>query len=318
MRILSAFGLLLASAFLWAANSTLPQLPGDQVVARVNGVELRGRALNDYVDVLVPNLTVHGKVEADKIKMYRRQALDRMVLHELIYQDAVRRGFHVRDADVDAEITTIRNRFRSQQAFERSLAAQGLTLEGLRTQLKHNWMIAAVVRQDITERAKVGDQEARLYYDRNRARFRQPESVQVRHIFLPLNAEGERQANEVRRMATAKNTSEEFDSLARRYSKDDYRVMGGMLGSVHRGRLEPELEKSAFSLNPGEISPVIRTSTGFHLLRVEAKQPERMVPFSEAKDKLRGELASSKTKRLRDELRTRVYKHANIELLARF
>lgn len=300
------------------ADSALPQLPADQVVARVNGTELRGAVLNDYLEVFLPNFTFHGKVQPEKINTYRQQALERMILHELIYQDALRRRIRIPTSQIEAEIARTRGRYRSQAAFEKAVAKRGLTIKGLRSVAEHNLLVAEVVRRDITNRTRVTDVEVRAYYRKNLARFREPESVQVRHIFIPPGLGADRQAREVRQKALDKNTSEEFDRLAREYSKDDYRVMGGMLGWVHRGTLEPELEKAAFALRPGEVSPVIATSTGFHVLRVEGKRSERQVPLRGVQEKIRSQLAEARAKQLREELRARLYKNAKVEVLTRF
>lgn len=319
MRI---FFILLVSLFetgpSWAAQNSLPQLPAQQVVARVNGVELRGAALNEYLEVFLPGFSFHSKVQSEKINTYRRQALERMILHELIYQDAVRRGLRVPSSQVEAEIARTRQRFRTREAFERSLEKRGLTMEELRALVRRNLLVAEAVRRDITARSRVSDEEVRRYYRKTAARFRQPESVLLRHIIIPSGPGAAGQANEVRRLAIAKNSGEDFDQLARKYSKDDYRVLGGLLGWVHRGRLEPDLEEAAFRLRPGETGEVIQTPTGFHLLRVEGKQPERLLPFNEVRENIRGELEAAKAKRLREELRARLYRNAKVEILARF
>lgn len=302
----------------WGAENSLPQLPAEQVVARVNGVELRGAALNDYLEVFLPGSSFHGKVQPEKINTSRREALERMILHELIYQDAVRRGLRVPSSQVEAELARMRQRFRTPEAFARSLEKRRLTMEELRALVRRNLLVAEAVRRDITARSRVSDEEVRAYYRKNQARYSQPESVLLRHIIIPSGPGAAGQANEVRRTAIAKNSSEDFDQLARKYSKDDYRVMGGLLGWVHRGRLEPELEEAAFRLRPGETGEVIQTSTGFHLLRVEGKQPERLLPLKEVRENIRAELEAAKAKRLREEMRARLYRNAKVEILARF
>lgn len=318
MRIGSRFWMLLFVApLLAAAEDSVSPLPPDQLVARVNGVELRGATLNDYMDAVLPNLGIHGKMQSDKINLYRREALDRLILHELIYQDALRRQIRIPVTQIDAEIARTRGRFRSQDAFEKALAKRGLTLKGLRSITEHNLLVAEVVRRDITNRTRVADPQVRAYYQKNLGHYREPESVQVRHIFIPPGLGADRQAQGVRQKALAKNTSEEFDRLAREYSKDDYRVMGGMLGWIHKGRLEPELEKAAFALRPAEVSLVIATSTGFHLLRVEGKRAERQVPLAEAREGIRTRLVEARTKELREQLRARVYKDAKVEILTK-
>ena len=317
MRVLIVW-MLCCTVVVAAGTASLPQVPAQQVVARVNGVELRGATLNDYVEAVLPDFSFHGKVQPAKLNEYRRAALDRMVLHELIYQEGVRRRVAIPPARVDSEVALMRGRFRSPEAFQHALSEHGLTLDQLRAHIQRSLVIAAVVRRDITSRAVVTNQEVLAYYRKNLPRFHEPEVVHLREISIPPGPLGAKQAGDVRAQAAAKNTSDQFDLLASRYSKDDYRVMGGDLGWIHRGGMDPDLEKTAFALHPGQLSPVIQTKTGFYLLRLEAKRPARLVPFSEMKDKIRAQLLAEKRKQLSDALRARVSKNSKIELLAKF
>ena len=301
-----------------ASQSALPQLPADTVVARVNGVALRGAELNGYVEAIIPNIGFHGKVDPSKINQYRQAALDRMIMHELVYQDAVRRHIRIPSERIEREVQIEERRFRSPAAFKDALARQGFTVKSLHTLIEHNLMVAEVVRRDILNPSKVSDSEAKAYYEKNLSRFREPESVLVRHIFFPPKPESAGQAEQVRQKALAKNTSEEFDGLAWKYSKDDYHVMGGMLGWVHRGRLEPEVEKAAFALKPGQVSAVIKTPTGYHLIRVEGKQPAHLIPFQQVRKMITSQLEAKKQERLRNQLKERLYKQAKVQVLEHF
>lgn len=310
--------LLLCCAMSLAATSSLPQWPANQVVARVNGAELKGDTLNDYVEAIIPDFSFHGKVQPEMINEYRRAALDRMVLHELIYQEGVRRGVEIPASKIEAEVSLEQGRFRSAEAFQQALSNRGFTLDRLRAQIRRNMVIAAVVEHDVTGRAKVTSYEAHVYYRKNLQRFREPATVHVRDIFIRSSPQALKQANDVRSQAAEKNTVEQFDQLAQRFSQDDYRVMGGDLGWVHTARLEPDLEKVAFALKPGQLSPVIQTKSGFYILRVEGKHQARTVPFSEVRAKIRGQLVEDKRKTWTDVLRARVYRNAKVELIAKF
>ena len=138
-----------------ASQSALPQLPADTVVARVNGVALRGAELNGYVEAIIPNIGFHGKVDPSKINQYRQAALDRMIMHELVYQDAVRRHIRIPSERIEREVQMEERRFRSPAAFKDALARQGFTVKSLHTLIEHNLMVAEVVRRDILNPSKV-------------------------------------------------------------------------------------------------------------------------------------------------------------------
>jgi peptidyl-prolyl cis-trans isomerase C len=309
---------LLAATHGPATGSSLSQLPASQVVARVNGVELHGDILNDYVKVVLPDFSFHGTVKPEMLNSYRHAALDRMVLHELIYQEGMRRHIVIPQAKIEAEVNQMRHMYQTPEAFEHDLSRRGFTLDKLRAQIRHNMIIAAVIRDDVTAHLAVSDQQVSAYYHKNLERYREPAKVKLREIRIPPGPEGAKQAGAVRAQAAAKNTSENFDLLATKYSKDDYRVMGGEVGWKHRGSMDPDLEKAAFALRPGQLSPVVETKTGYHLLRVEDKHASRLVPLSEVRQKIREQLLSEKKMKLSKALHERVYQNAKVELVAKF
>lgn len=321
MRVLTVL-VLCCTAVLAAGNTTsvssLPQLPANQVVARVNGVELHGDELNDYVKAVLPDFSFHGTVKPELLNSYRQAALDRMVLHELIYEDGVRRHVVVPQAKIEAEVNQMRRMYQSPEAFQHDLTRRGFTVDQLRAQIKHNMIIAAVIQRDVTARDVVTDLEVAAFYKKNLDRFREPAKIKMREILIPSGADGLKQANDVHAQAVAKNTPETFDQLATKYSKDDYRVMGGEIGWKHRGSMDPEIEKQAFALRAGQLSPVFETKSGYHVLRVEAIQPERLVPLAEVRKKVREQLKQDKKVKLSKTLHERVYRNAKVELLAKF
>lgn len=317
MRI-AAVMMLCCAAVLAADVSSLPQLPAKQVVARVNGTELYGGALNDYVKAVLPDFSFHGSVDPSKLKDYRRAALKRMVLHELIYQDGMRRHIKAPEAKVNSEIRLMQGRFRSPEDFHRSLARRGLTLEQLRNNIRRSLIIEAVVRRDVTAHTKVSRHEAYAIYRKHPKNFHEPATVKVSEIFIPAGANAAKRAATVRSQAITKNTAENFYQLATNNSKDDYRVMGGDRGWVHRGTMAPKLEAVAFALRPGQVSQPISTKKGIFILRVSARRRARHVPFSEVQKRIREQLRAKKKHRLVEALRARLYKNANVELLAKF
>jgi parvulin-like peptidyl-prolyl isomerase len=107
----------------------------------------------------------------------------------------------------------------------------------------------------------------------------------------------------------------DFGTLAMQYSDDAYRVKGGDLGWVHRGRLDPEFEKVAFSLKPGETSKPFRTTYGFSILKVEAYEAARQMSFAEVSAQLQQELVQKNTLQLRHAWIAGLKKSAKIEIL---
>jgi parvulin-like peptidyl-prolyl isomerase len=322
MRKIS-FVLVLCCAAVLAANaqsvSSLPKLPREQVVARVNGVELHGDMLNDYLTAAVGDFSFHGKIQPNMINDYRKDALKRMIGDELLYQEGLRRHIVVRKSRIDAEVAVMRGRYLTPSDFQKALARGGLTLEKLRESIQHGLIISTVIQQDVTSHLKFTNAQLRAYYRKNRARFHEPAKIHISEIYIPAGPDAVGLVGQVRAKALAKNTPNEFYQLASQYSKDDYRVMGGDRGWVHRGRIAPELEKVAFTLHHGQISQPIPAKTGgFFLLRLNGSRPARVVPYAEMRDKIREQLVAQRQAKLKAALRKRLYRNAKIEVLAKF
>lgn len=140
---------------------------------------------------------------------------------------------------------------------------------------------------------QVSDEELRRAYEANKDQYRTPERVQVRHILLKTTDKPkdeipklEKRAEELDKQIKA-NGGADFADLAKKNSEDTgSAVKGGDLGWVVRGQTVPAFESAAFSLKPKEISNVIKTEYGFHILQVLAKEPARVKPFEEVKDQL--------------------------------
>jgi parvulin-like peptidyl-prolyl isomerase len=106
---------------------------------------------------------------------------------------------------------------------------------------------------------------------------------------------------------------EDMSVLAWKYSDGPYRVKGGDLGLVHKGRLEPAIEKAAAQLPLNQFSGIIETAQGYHIIRVEEVQTPKQLTFEEVADKIRGMLTKKKEARLKDALITRLKSEARIE-----
>lgn len=168
------------------------------------------------------------------------------------------------------------------------------------------WPIA-----DEKQKVRVTGSELKEYYQQSRERYRVPgsqEEVRVRHILLSLKPEAaEDERAEIRRRMEgireeALKPGADFAELARKYSEDSgTREQGGDLGFFPRGRLIKEFEDAAFSLSPGEISEVVETSYGYHLLQVTERKPVEYQSFDQVKKEIEAELLRNKAHALAEQ-----------------
>ncbi len=184
----------------------------------------------------------------------RQQVLDNMIDDALIAQEAAKEGVAVTDADLDAAMQKLIVDAGGQAAFEQALAASGQTLDDART-LQRTQMLNNLIRDRII--AKVGDAV---------------EQVHARHILVDSQATADALLSQIQAGA-------DFAQVAAQSSQDNLtRVNGGDLGWFPRGVLiSKEVEDAAFALQPGQISGVVQSAFGFHIVQVIDRDPARKV-----------------------------------------
>jgi len=156
-------------------------------------------------------------------------------------------------------------------------------------------LIKDYIRKEIEQKVAVSDADAKSYYDGNKDKFREPEKLKVSHILVNNEAE----AKDI--LASLKGGAD-FAALAKEKSKCPSKDRGGDLGLLAKGQTVPEFEQAAFALQPGQLSEVVKTQFGYHIIKVTEKQPEKERSFDEAKEQIKQTLLAQKQKEQFDSL----------------
>lgn len=135
---------------------------------------------------------------------------------------------------------------------------------------------------------EVTDEEIKTYYEENKDTFTEPEQVHASHILL----ETEEEANEI---LAQLNEGADFAELAKEHSKDPGSAQnGGDLGFFGRGEMVPEFEEAAFSLEVGEMSGVVESEHGYHIIKVTDKKEAKEYTLEEKREEIREQLFAQK------------------------
>lgn len=149
--------------------------------------------------------------------------------------------------------------------------------------------VQRLVDRHLASRVSVGEQDLRQRYAEHPSECTTPETVTLRQILVGTP----NVARDVRRRV--RKQSRNFDVLARTLSRAPEAAAGGLMGTFSRGQLPLELEQPAFALQPGQTSEVIETALGFHVLKVDSRQPAREASFEECEPRLRANLVRQKS-----------------------
>jgi parvulin-like peptidyl-prolyl isomerase len=291
-----------AAALLLATPApAIAQHAGDAV--KVNGVGIANERLDRF---LVEYLAQKGR-NAEAIRhpgayrQYRREALDQLIDDELLWQEAARLGMTATKKEVDLAVAEGRARYKTADEFARRLERAGLSEATYPQHAKRQASIQHLLERKVLKGLRVADPEIHAFYSENPDKFTTPEQVHARHILVQADS-----ASSAEERARARATAEEilallragsdFEALARERSQDPSAAQGGDLGWVDRDKMVPEFEAVAFALRDGEVSSLVETVFGFHVIRTEGRRGGEAVPEAMVREEIRKHLLGEKQK----------------------
>ncbi len=296
--------------------------PPATVVARVNGKEIPSGQLDQTVKLFLEKSGQDPKaIPAAQIQDLRKQALDSLVSSELLYQASQAAKITVTDESVSRELQGLQGKFPSEQEFSRYLQDQGITRDQVKERIRRNLATDQLVKQEVDATVKVSDQEITDYFQKNKERMRRPEAVKLAEIFVRSDPKA---AAEVRAKSRQKiesllkevHSGKDFATLARQFSESPDAKDGGDMGFVTRTGTLPVLAEAAFKLKVGEVSDVVESAFGFHILKVTDKRSAGEVTLAEAKPQISNFLFQQKEREALNAYLSKLKAGAKIEILA--
>ncbi|MFC1812739.1 peptidylprolyl isomerase [Thermodesulfobacteriota bacterium] len=288
-------------------------------VAVVNGavitIEDFNRAMKQVEQRLANTEKDPGVSRLSEIK---KEVLEKLINRELLYQKSQKDGFKVTSAEVDDQLSRIRRRFPSEEEFKRALGYMGFTEKNIEHQIRRGIEIQRFVDHNFAQQAAVPEKEIKAYYNSHQNYFKQPEQVRASHILIKVDpeandfqkAEARRKIEMIRQML---EEGEDFAVLARAYSEGPSNANGGDLGYFRRGEKAMPFETAVFALAPREVSGVVETDIGFHLIKVVDKKPETSTSYGEARDKIAQYLKQKQVQKPANEYAEKIKRSATIE-----
>ncbi|HZG75014.1 MAG TPA: peptidylprolyl isomerase [Paenibacillus sp.] len=211
------------------------------------------------------------------LKQVGPQAVDQLIVERLLDKEAAKQNVSVTDADYDKEIGKIKEQNGWDDAtFNEQLKGAGFTLDELKEQMKPQIVLTKLVEPQI----QVTDEELQTYYEENKAQYETPEQVKASHILVETKAEADDLLAQIKGGA-------DFAELAKAHSKDGSAAQGGDLGFFGKGQMVAPFEEAAFALEIGEVSEVVESEFGFHIIKLTDKKAAATATFEEKKEEIR-------------------------------
>lgn len=277
---------LLAMLLLFGSSSASARVV-NAIAAIVNDEVITLYEVNREAQPIIREAEKKELVDDAARSQIRRMALDRLVEKKLVEQKIRELNIKVSEEEIRQAIEDVKkqNSIPSQEALVAALANQGLSFDQYRSQLQEQLEKLKLVSLEVRAKIHVSETELREYYEANHARYTEDESFRARHIFFKTSDKSP--AEDIKRTMTTAlmvlaeaKSGKDFAELARNYSEDPAaRKDGGDLGTFKKGDMQAELESTILMMKPGEVSELVYTPVGFHIIKLEERISGKLKPF---------------------------------------
>ena len=293
--------------------------PADSKAAEINGVVITKQQFDKEVNIHLDRVTRQGRqVPDDQLAALKNDILDGLIEREVLYQESQKAGIKIDEQKIDEQLATIKKRFPSEAEYTTALSKMGLTEDEVKMQISRGLAIRALIEQQIASKIVITDTETKAYYDGNSQMFKQPAQVKASHILIKVEAG----ADDAKKTAARQKIETvqqkikaggDFAELAKEYSEGPSNTRGGDLGLFRRGQMVKPFEDTAFAMKPNEVSDIVETRFGYHIIKVYEVRPEQTLAYADVKDKLNQRMKQEKVEKDASLYISQLKKDAKIE-----
>jgi peptidyl-prolyl cis-trans isomerase SurA len=294
----------------------------DRIAAVVNDEVITLSELNRLLEPYKARLegAPPGPEREKALDEVRVNLLNRMIDELLMEQQARKTGITIRNDEVTATVTDlIRRKNLSEDEFRKALERAGGTMEGYRKDVRDQLIRIRLIQREIKAKIAVSDEEIGEYYRKHREDYEGNEAVRIRQILLLLpkndtsNAKVtlQAQAMEIHKRLQA---GEPFAQLTAQYSQGPAADEGGDIGFIEKGVILPEVEAAAFALPINQVSPVIESPVGFHIIQVIDRRGAGLKAIESVREEIRAKIEQDKMEKKFEEWVVNLRKKSHIEI----
>ena len=297
----------------------------DRIVAVVNDDVVTLAELNRAFEPYAKNIEANykGSDKETVLKQNKAALLQRLIDQMLIEHEAKKAGTGIA-AIKDDEVMDVLNDMLAKNNstltdYQRKLAAEGNTLGNVKKEIKAQMLRMRLLRREVQSRILITDQEIGEFYDKHRQDYEGKEAVRIKQILLPVRADADKKErdgirNQALQLRERILKGEPFEQLAAQFSEGPAAAQGGDIGFVERGVILPEVEKAAFGLSAGQLSEVIETEMGFHLIAIVDKRGAGLKPLPVVRNEIKAKIEDEKISKKYDEWIDGIRKRSFIDI----
>ncbi|MEI8290323.1 MAG: peptidylprolyl isomerase [Verrucomicrobiota bacterium] len=302
-------------------QAAMTALFGDPVIVKGSGFEIKRSELDEVLAGAKANAASAGQLLPPDFSV---GVLNQLITIQLLLQKATDADRAAGKVDADLQFTNLVKRFGSAEAFERQLKAVGMTMDNLRSKAMQEAVAKTVLKREL--KIAVSEADAKDYYAKNPADFEQPEMAHVRHILLmtidpatrtPLSTNAvAAKRKQIESLLKRVNGGEDFAKLAKEFSEDPgSKENGGELPEFPRGQMVPEFEAAAFALTKNQVSDIVASQFGFHIIKGIDKTAAKRIDFAIVAADLKEVLARRQIAKLAPDYVKKLRADSKLEIL---
>jgi len=264
----------------------------EEKIAVVNGKIIPKSDFDREMVMVNEQFSQIGKTPSSaELSNIRKNILENLINLELLYQESRKEGIQVDEKVLNEQYENWKKQLPNQEALNEFLKKLNLSETGIKDRLRMGLAVQQWVEKKFGQKALVSDQETKSFYNGNPDFFKVPEQVRASHILIKVGAKSDAAQKAAARkkieaIQKQLKNGEDFSELAKKVSECPSNTKGGDLGYFSRGQMVKPFEDVAFSLKPGEMSGIVETEFGFHIIKLTEKKTETTLGYEQVKDRL--------------------------------
>lgn len=279
----------------------------DVVVATINGTEVKESELVEMIRTMVPQ---GAQMPAEQLtailSQYKGQILDTLIAQRLLDAEIASQKITATPEELAEKMNEELGAFlkgtnQTRDSYEQMLNMQtGKTIDQMIAEQSNNpqalksLCVEKLIQKTASDALKVSDEDAKAYYEANKAaEFTEAPGISASHILVKLDDQAEDKAAddaackaEIEKIAKELADGGDFAELAKKYSACSSGAQGGDLGKFGRGQMVPPFEEAAFAMKDGEVSEIVKTQFGYHIIKRTATFEGKTTPYEDVKDEI--------------------------------
>lgn len=291
-----------------------------KVLAVVNGNEITEGELSERVEDMKRSMA--GRMNPSEMSRmedsFRSQAFSNLVNYTLLVDQADEKEINVSDSELQERTDEIIGSYESEEQFSQRINELGLDRETFESRLTEQIRIDKLLEAETGSTEAPTGEEVREYYDSNSAQFEQPEQVRASHILIQVDQDDDEQTRKEKReklegILRDIREGSSFSEQASLYSEGPSKSKGGDLGFFKKEDMVGPFSDAAFSMEVGEVSDIVETRYGYHIIKVTDKKAAGTVPFADVEERISDYLESNDRNEAINEYLTNLREEANIQ-----